>query len=66
MNDEMPTDPVTRRACVIWYDDDANTVSVDAPEFSWLELPELLRAALDIAEDSLPSREFADDTEDSE
>lgn len=55
---EMPADPVTRRALVVWYDDAENTVSMDAEAFSWLEVPELLRAALDIAEDNLPTRNY--------
>lgn len=47
MSDEMPA---TRRALVIWYDDETNTVELDDSEFSWLEVPELLRVALDAAE----------------
>lgn len=50
-----PEMPPARRACVIWYSDDENIVEVDARDFSWLELPELLRVALDYAEMQLPS-----------
>jgi hypothetical protein len=64
MSEEMPPDPVTRRALVVWYDDETNTVSLDDDAFSYLEVPELLRAALDIAEENLPTRAYADDTED--
>lgn len=61
---QMPLDPVNRRALVVWYDDETNTVSLDGCEFTWLEVPELLKAALDIAEENLPtSRDHADDTE---
>lgn len=64
MSDDLPNPG--RRALVVWYDDDTNTVEVDASAFTWLELPELLRAAMDYAELGLPthSGEYADDTED--
>lgn len=51
---DLPPSP-TRRALVIWYDPSTNEVTVEAEAFSWLELPELLRAALDYAELNLPS-----------
>lgn len=47
--------PPARRALVIYYDDTLNAVEVDARDFTWLELPELLRVALDFAEYQLPS-----------
>lgn len=50
--EELP-DP-GRRACVIWFEDATNTVSVDAPDFTWLELPELFRIAQDWAEFNAP------------
>lgn len=57
-SDELP--PAGRRALVIWYDDDTNTVEVDAAAFTWLELPELLRVALDYAEMCLPGFDLAE------
>lgn len=56
MSDELP-DP-GRRALVIWYCDDTNTVEVDASAFTWLELPELLKAAMDYAEMCLPQFDY--------
>lgn len=61
MSDELPPDPVTRRALVIWYDDAENTVEMDADAFTWLEIPELLRAAQDLADANVPN--LAHDTE---
>lgn len=61
---EMP-DP-GRRACVIWFDDDTNTVEVEAPDFTWLELPELLRVALDWAEFNAPVPSDLYETEDTD
>lgn len=54
MSDELPGE-TARRILVIYYDDDTNAVEVDASDFSWLELPELLKAAMDYAELNLPS-----------
>lgn len=51
---ELPPDPSNRRALVIFYCDETNTVELSADEFSWLEVPELLRAALDVAEWNAP------------
>lgn len=52
-----------RRALVIWYDDAANTVEMDAEAFTWLEVPVLLHVAMGIAEENLPCSDYADDTE---
>ena len=46
--------PPERRALIIWYDDATNTVSLYDDEFSYLEVPELLRAAMDQAEWNAP------------
>lgn len=43
-----------RRALIIYYDDERNEVEVYAEEFSPLEVPELLRVALDLSEADLP------------
>lgn len=63
---ELPPDPVTQRALVIWYDDETNRVTLDADAFSWLEVPQLLRAAQDIADDNYPltSDPYTDELED--
>jgi len=62
MSDELPSP--NRRLLIVWYYDDENRVEVDASEFSWLELPELLRAALDYAEENLPHYgDIAEETE---
>ena len=56
MSSPGPMPPLSgRRALIVWYDDVTNNVEVDASAFSWLELPELLRVALDYAELNLPS-----------
>lgn len=57
---ELPEFP-SRRALIVWYDDTTNTVELYDEEFSWMEVPELLRAAIDIAEENLPRRYHADD-----
>lgn len=54
MSEAMPPDPSQRRALVIFYDDETNTVELSADEFTWLEVPELLRCALDVAEYNAP------------
>ncbi len=63
MNDDLPPDPSTRRGLIVWYDDALNEVALDADAFTWLEVPELLRAALDIAETNLPVTRAAEDEE---
>lgn len=66
MSEETPELPDPgRRALVIWYSDEGNSVELDAAAFSWLEVPELLRVALDIAEDNLPHPLY-DETETNE
>ena len=62
----MPPDPTERRALVIFYDDDTNTIELAADEFSWLEVPELLRAALDLAEFNAPVPSDLYETEDTD
>jgi hypothetical protein len=57
-------EPQFRRALVIWYDDDTNTVEVDASAFGWLELPTLLQTALDYAEMQLPSFDYETESPD--
>lgn len=52
MSDEIP---VTRRALVIWYDDETNEIELEDDAFSYLEVPELLRCALDAAEMNTPT-----------
>lgn len=54
MSDEMPLDPVTRRALIVWYDDATCEVDVEADEFTWLEVPELLRQAIEWLDMHLP------------
>lgn len=61
MSDELPNPG--RRALIIWYDDAENCVELDDTAFTPLEVPEMLRVALDIAEDNLPNPAYADDTE---
>lgn len=56
MDDELET-PV-RRALVILYDDATNTVEVQAEAFGWLEVPELLRVAMDWAEMNVPGFDY--------
>jgi hypothetical protein len=51
---EMPADPSQRRALIIFYDDATNTIEMEDGEFSYLEVPELLRAAMDLAEFNAP------------
>lgn len=58
---ELPDLP-DRRALIIYYSDDDNTVELYAEEFGALEVPELLRVALDLAEADLPTPVY-DDTE---
>lgn len=65
-DDELPPDPATRRALIIYYDDQTNEVELYSDEFGPLEVPELLRVALDLAEESLPSPLYADDTDETE
>lgn len=54
MSDDAPSLPL-RRALIIFYDDETNTVEVDDSEFGWLEVAELLRTALDYAEMNAPN-----------
>jgi hypothetical protein len=61
MSEEMPP---TRRALIIWYSDETNEIELDDSEFSYLEVPELLRCALDAAELNAPTPAY--ETEDSE
>ncbi len=63
---ELPPDPAERRALVIFYDDATNTVELNADEFTWLEVPELLRAALDLAEWNAPVPSDIYETEEEE
>lgn len=51
----------SRRALIVWYDDTTNTVELYDEEFSWLEVPELLRAAMDKAELNLPSTNYEEE-----
>lgn len=53
-NEILPPSP-TRRALVIWYSDETNEVELEAEAFSVLEVPELLRVAMDLAEEYLPT-----------
>lgn len=55
-----------RRALVIYYDDATNTVDLYLDEFTWLEVPELLRAALDVAEFNAPVPADLYETEDTD
>lgn len=62
MSDEELPEVPGRRALIIWYDDETNTIEMYADEFGALEVPELLKVALDIAEGELPVPVY-DDTE---
>ncbi len=54
MSDDLPELP-QRRALIIFYDDETNEIELCSDEFGPLEVPELLRTALDLAELDLPT-----------
>jgi hypothetical protein len=55
-----------RRALIVWYDDETNEIELYSEEFGPLEVPELLRTALDLAELALPTPVYDESESDDE